>query len=286
MVAIITPFNNDGSINEDKLKELIDWHIESGTDVIVPCGTTGESATMTHDEHKQVVKLTINHVNKRVPVLAGAGSNCTREAVELTQFAKDAGADGVLSITPYYNNPMPEGMFQHFKAINEVGIPIIAYNVPGRTGKNMPAETTIRLANELENVVGVKEASGDINQFMEIVANTPNDFAVLSGEDALVFPMMALGGAGSISVVANEVPNQFSRMIHACQEGNWEEARTIHYKLLPLMNHNFIETNPIPVKTALGLMGKIEPHMRLPLTPMADNTLNTLKDTLTKLNLI
>jgi 4-hydroxy-tetrahydrodipicolinate synthase len=285
-VAIITPFHEDGSLNLEKYRELIDWHIEQGTNAIVPCGTTGESATLTHEEHRFVVKTAINHVNGRIPVIAGAGSNCTKEAVELAEFAKEAGADAILTITPYYNKPMPEGMFQHFKAVNEVGISMVLYNVPGRTGKNMPAETTLRCARELENAVAVKEASGDLSQVMEILAEAPENFHVLSGDDALTLPMISVGAKGCISVVANETPHDFSQMIAAALEGNWDRAREIHFKLLDLMNFNFIESNPMPAKTALELMGKIESHARLPLTPMSDANTAQMSKILSNLGLI
>lgn len=286
IVALITPFKTDLSLDEERLRELVEWHIAEGTDGIVPCGTTGESATLTHDEHRRVLNIVVEQVNRRIPVIAGAGSNCTREAVELTEYAKSIGADAVLSITPYYNKPMPEGMFQHFKAIDAVGIPVIAYNVPGRTGKNMPASTTIRLAKELNNIVGVKEASGDIEQAMAILAEAPSDFTVLSGEDALTFPMISLGVKGCISVVANETPKLFRTMVHAALEGRTDDARELHYRLLKLMQFNFAETNPIPVKTALGLMGKIDPNLRLPLTAMSIENTAQLKTLLTELNLV
>lgn len=285
IVALVTPFQANGFINETRLRELIEWHIREGTDAIVPCGTTGESATLTHEEHRQVLNIVIEQVNRRIPVIAGAGSNATAEAVALTEHAKSIGADAVLSITPYYNKPMPEGMFQHFKAIDAVGIPIVAYNVPGRTGKNMPAATTLRLARELKNVVAIKEASGDIEQAMEILAQAPSEFTLLSGEDSLTLALMSVGAKGCISVVANETPKLFRDMVQAALNNDWEAARTLHYQLLPLMKFNFVETNPISVKTALGLMGKIEPHLRLPLTPMAPENTERLKAILTKLNL-
>jgi 4-hydroxy-tetrahydrodipicolinate synthase len=286
IVALVTPFHPDRSLDEETLRQLVDWHIESGTNGIVPCGTTGESATLSHEEHRQVVKIVVEQANGRIPVIAGAGSNCTREAVELTEFAKEVGADAVLSISPYYNKPMPEGMFQHFKAVDAVGIPIVAYNVPSRTGKNMPAATTLRLARELNNVVAVKEASGDIAQAMKIVQHAPDGFHVLSGEDALTFPMMSIGVKGCISVVANEIPAEFSRMINSALEGDWETARKIHYKHLDLMDYNFVETNPIPVKTALGLMKKINPTMRLPLTPMDHDNLELIRSEIQDLGLM
>ena len=285
-VAIITPFHEDGSIDMNKYRELIDWHIEQGTHGIVPCGTTGESVTLSEEEYKTVIKTAVDHVNGRVPVIAGAGSNNTAHAVELAQICKEIGADAVLTIVPYYNKPMPEGMYQHFKAVNEVGIPMVLYNVPGRTGKNMPASTTIRCAKELGNAVAVKEAAGDIGQVMEIIAGAPKDFHVLSGDDALTLPMLVVGAKGCISVVANEAPADFSQMIAHALADEWDQARALHYKLLTLMNFNFIETNPVPAKTALGLMGKIEPNVRLPLTPMSDENTAKMKSILSELNLI
>lgn len=294
LVALITPFKSDGSLDLDKYRELIDWHIAEGTNGIVPCGTTGESVTLTHEEYEAVIKTAIEQVNKRVPVIAGAGSNSTAHAVELAQHCKDWGADAILTITPYYNKPMPEGMFQHFKAIDAVGIPMVLYNVPGRTGKNMPATTTLRCARELKNVIAIKEASGDVGQIMEILAGlatlqaegiAPN-FTVLSGDDALTLPLIHMGVKGCISVVANEVPKMFSQMIAAGLKGDYETARALHNKLLPLMNFNFVESNPIPVKTALGLMGKIDPHMRLPLTPMSSENTEKMKTILQKLSLV
>lgn len=286
IVALVTPFNPNGSLDETRLRELVEWHIQEGTDAIVPCGTTGESATLTHEEHHRVLDIVIEQVDRRIPVIAGAGSNCTAEAVALTQHAKSIGADAVLSITPYYNKPMPEGMFQHYKAIDEVGIPMVVYNVPGRTGKNMPAATTLRLAHELKNVVAIKEASGDIEQAMEILAGAPASFTLLSGEDSLTLPLIAAGAKGCISVVANETPKPFHDMVHAALKNDWETARRIHYELLALMKFNFVESNPIPVKTALGLMKKINPHMRLPLTPMSPGNTEKLKTILTALHLV
>lgn len=286
LVALVTPFKSDGSLDLDKYRELIDWHIAEGTNGIVPCGTTGESVTLTHEEYEAVIKTAIAQVNKRVPVVAGAGSNSTAHAVELAQLCKDWGADAVLTIVPYYNKPMPEGMFQHFKAVDAVGIPMVLYNVPGRTGKNMPATTTLRCARELKNVIAIKEASGDVGQIMEILKDAPANFTVLSGDDALTLPLIPMGVKGCISVVANEVPKMFSQMIAAALKGDYETARALHNKLLPLMNFNFVESNPIPVKTALGLMGKIAPHMRLPLTPMSPENTEKMKTILQKLSLV
>lgn len=285
IVALVTPFQSDGSIDEKKLRQLVNWHIESGTHAIVPCGTTGESATLTHEEHHRVIDIVIDEAKGRIPVVAGAGSNATAEAVSLTEHAKKAGVDAVLSISPYYNKPTQEGIIEHYKTINEVGIPVIVYNVPGRTGSNITAETTLKLA-QMENIMGIKEASGNLEQVMEILKNRPTHFKVYSGEDSLAFSIMTLGGDGCISVVANEIPREFSHMIQYCLQGNFEEAKKIHFQYYTLMRKNFLETNPIPVKTALSLMGKIEANFRLPLTPMSPKNLETFKNTLKSLHLI
>lgn len=285
IVALVTPFQSDGSIDEKRLRQLVNWHIESGTHGIVPCGTTGESATLTHEEHHWVIDIVIDESKGRIPVVAGAGSNATAEAVSLTQHAKKAGVDAVLSISPYYNKPTPQGIIEHYQAINEIGIPIIVYNVPGRTGSNITAETTLKLA-QMGNIMGIKEASGNLEQVMEILKNRPENFRVYSGEDSLAFAIMALGGDGGISVVANEIPREFSHMIQCCLQGNFEEARKIHFQYYTLMRQNFIETNPIPVKTALSLMGKIEANFRLPLTPMSEGNKEKFMKTLNNLKLV
>ena len=285
-VALITPFLSDGRIDVLRLKDLLDWQIEEGTDVILTMGTTGESATLSHEEHQQVIELTVQHVNGRVPVMAGAGSNYTQEAVNLTRFATQAGADAILLVGPYYNKPTQEGFFQHFKTIAAAThLPVILYNVPGRTASNITAQTTLRLA-EIPNICGIKEASGDLSQIMHIIANRPKDFLVLSGDDAISLAILALGGDGIISVVANEAPAVLKAMVTAAFNGNWDEARRLHYQLLPLMEINFIESNPIPVKTAMALMGKIEENFRLPLVKMSDNNKNKLKAVLQDLKLL
>jgi 4-hydroxy-tetrahydrodipicolinate synthase len=286
IVALVTPMRpSDGAIDEPRLRESVNWQIESGTNGIVPVGTTGESATLTHEEHRRVVSIVIEEARGRVPVIAGAGSNSTAEAVALAEHAKQSGADAILSIGPYYNKPTQEGFFQHFKAVASVGIPVILYNVPGRTGKNITAETTLRLA-EIPNIVAIKEASCDLNQAMEILRLKPDNFAVLSGEDSLALPILGLGGTGAISVVANEIPKEFSEMVQAALTGNCVRAREIHFRFLPLMAANFLETNPICVKTALGLMGKIDFRVRLPLTPMEEVQKKELAKILKELGLI
>ena len=286
-VALITPFKKDGSVDERRIRELVEFQITNGTDAILPAGTTGESATLSHAEHHQVMEIVLDQTNHRVPVIVGAGSNSTREAISLTVHAKSIGADGVLSVAPYYNKPTQEGFYQHYAAIAEtVDIPIVVYNVPGRTGSNIAAETTLRMAEEIPNVVAVKEASGNISQIMEILRGRPEDFSVYSGDDQIAFSVVALGGDGIISVVANQVPRLFSDMIRFCLAGDLKNARELHYKLLPLMNVNFIESNPIPVKASLAMMGMIEEVYRLPLVPPTNSTREKLKKILSDLELI
>ncbi|MBI5554591.1 MAG: 4-hydroxy-tetrahydrodipicolinate synthase [Elusimicrobia bacterium] len=274
--AIITPFAND-KVDYEALGKLIEFQIKNGIKVLVPCGTTGESATLSYEEHDQVIKFCAQKAAKRVKILAGTGSNSTAEAITLTQYAKDAGADGALLITPYYNKPTQEGMYRHFKKIAEaVDIPQILYNVPGRTGVNLLPETVIRLS-KVKNIVGIKEASGNLEQVSQIVQKTDRNFTLLSGEDSLTFPILALGGQGVISVVANIIPKDIAEMIHAFAQGELEKARELHFKMFELMKAMFIETNPIPVKTAMGIMGLCSAEMRLPLSPMAENNVQKLK---------
>lgn len=276
IVAIVTPFR-DGKIDEKAFRELIEFHIENGTDGIVPCGTTGESATLSLDEHERLIELTIEAVNKRVPVIAGTGSNNTAEAVRLTKRAKEAGADAALLITPYYNKPTQEGLYQHYKKVaEEVDIHIILYNVPGRTGVNMLPETVARLA-EIKNIVGIKEATGDLKQISDVISLCPKDFLLLSGDDFTVYPTLAIGGHGVISVVANVAPRDMADLCDSFFAGDMKKANELHYRLLPLNTAMFYETNPIPVKTALSLMGKVSGEMRLPLCQMSEGNLNRLK---------
>jgi 4-hydroxy-tetrahydrodipicolinate synthase len=285
MVAIVTPFRN-GKVDEKALGDLIEFHIKNGTDVIVPCGTTGESATLSHEEHHRVVEFTVKTVNKRVPVVAGAGSNSTAETLELTNYAKKAGANGVLLITPYYNKPTQEGLFLHFTKVTEsVDIPIILYNVPGRTSVNMLPSTVARLRT-FKNIVGIKEATGDMKQVSELIRLCGRDFDVISGDDFTTLPLLCLGGVGAISVTANIAPADAAAMFDAFFAGKRDEALTYHYKLEPLHGPMFIETNPIPVKTALALMGKIAEEFRLPLCPMADANKDKLKKALKDYGLI
>jgi 4-hydroxy-tetrahydrodipicolinate synthase len=268
IVAIITPFK-DGQVDEEAYRELIEFHIENGTSAIVPCGTTGESATLTMSEHNRVIDIAVKAVNKRVPVIAGTGGNSTREAIELTAHAKESGADATLQVTPYYNKPTQEGLYQHFKAIAEQApLPQVLYNVPGRTSVNMLPETVARLA-DFPEIVAIKEASGNLGQMAEIVQLCGDKITLLSGDDNLTLPLLSIGGKGVISVVANIVPADSAAMVKAWEEGDADKAREIFYKLLPLSQAMFYETNPIPVKTAMAMIGKITPEMRLPLAPMS-----------------
>jgi 4-hydroxy-tetrahydrodipicolinate synthase len=285
MVAIITPFK-DNNFDEESFSKLIEFHIENGTDAIIPCGTTGESATLTFEEHERVIAFCVERVNKRIPVIAGTGSNNTKEAVNLTKYAMKAGADGALLITPYYNKPTQEGLYQHYKKIaEEVDIPLILYNVPSRTGLNMLPEVVARLS-EIKNIVGIKEASGSINQGSDIISMCRDDFSVISGEDSILFPLLALGGKGVISVTANIVPDKVAALYDSFVSGDIDKARTLHYQLQTLNKAVFIETNPIPIKTALYLMKKISLEFRLPLLTLSKENFLRLKKVLEDYNLI
>jgi 4-hydroxy-tetrahydrodipicolinate synthase len=266
--AMVTPFTRDGAIDEPALRRFVDFQIEGGVDMLLPCGTTGEGATLENDEAERVLSIVLDQAKGRVPVIFGAGSNATKKAVQATERAKQLGAQGVLSVGPYYNKPTQAGFYEHFKAIAEVGLPVVMYNVPGRTGSNMEAATTLRLA-ELPNIAAVKEASGSLGQMMDILKSRPPEFRVLSGDDAITLPLIACGGDGVVSVVSNETPAMMSEMTRAALEGNYAKARELHYKLLPLMNANFIESNPIPVKAVLSMMGMMGENYRLPLVPMS-----------------
>jgi len=285
-VAIVTPFI-DGRLDEQGLQDLIEFQIAGGTHGIVPCGTTGESATMSHAEHHRVVELTIKTVAGRVPVLAGTGSNSTSESIELTRAAKEAGADGALMITPYYNKPSQEGLYQHFKAVAEaVDIPIILYNVPGRTSVNMLPEAVARCA-AIPNIVGVKEATADLNQISQVIRLCPKDFAVMSGDDFTSMPTVMIGGTGVISVTSNVAPKDMAAMMDAALAGDIAKAQELHYKLLPLMGAMFIDTNPVPAKTALMMMGKIKSGLpRLPLYKMNEGNEEKLKKVLADYGLV
>ena len=284
-VAIVTPFKN-GKIDEEAFRKLIENQIANGTQGIVPCGTTGESATLSHEEHDRVIGIAVEVCKGKALVLAGTGSNSTREAIRLTQHAQKAKAAGSLLITPYYNKPTQEGLYQHFEAVaRETDLPIILYNVPGRTSVNMLPQTVGRLA-KIKNIVGIKEASGSVQQISEVIACCGPDFTVLSGDDALTLPVMAIGGKGVISVTANILPHKVAQICLLASSNRMEEAKAIHYELLEINNDMFVETNPIPVKTALGLMGKISPELRLPLSPMSPDNLERLRSTLRRYSLI
>jgi 4-hydroxy-tetrahydrodipicolinate synthase len=268
--ALVTPFLGDQSLDEDTLRRLVRRQIEAGIDFLVPCGTTGESPTLTHAEHLRVVEITLEEAKGRVPVLAGAGGYNTREVVELARELEEMGADGILSVTPYYNKPTPEGLCLHFKAIaSAIDLPIIVYSIQGRTGINVEPATLARLA-QIENIVGVKEASGNIAQMAAIIGLLPADFTVLCGDDPITIALMALGGRGVISVVSNQIPAEMTRLAQSCLKGDFLKAREIQKRFLPLMNVNFIESNPIPVKAAMAMMGLLEPVYRLPLCPPAE----------------
>lgn len=285
MVAIITPFRN-GKVDEKALGNLIEFQVKEGTDAIIPCGTTGESATLDYDEHYRVIELTIETVNKRVPVIAGTGANSTDETIMMTKKAKELRADGVLLVTPYYNKPPQEGLYQHYRKVaEEVDIPIVLYNVPGRTGVNMLPTTVARLA-EIENIVAIKEATGDMKQVSEVIRLCGERITVLSGDDFTTFPLLCLGGKGVISVSANVAPSDVAGMIDAFIDGKIDDACSLHYRLEPLNQAMFLETNPIPVKTALGMMGKCTDELRLPLCPMSDSNKEKLRRALNDYGLL
>jgi 4-hydroxy-tetrahydrodipicolinate synthase len=266
--ALVTPFKRDGSIDEEALRKLVQFQLREGIDFLVPCGTTGETPTLEHGEYLGVIRIVVQETARKVPVIAGVGGNNTRKVAELAQEVESVGVQGILSVAPYYNKPTQEGLYQHFKEIGEsTGLPVIVYNVPGRTSSNLEPATVARLA-KIPNIIGIKEASGSITQQMEVLAAVGPGFRVFSGDDAFTLPLMALGGVGIISVVSNEIPAQMTKLAHLCLEGKVEEARKLHFQLLPLMQANFLETNPIPVKAALAMMGLIEEVYRLPLVPM------------------
>lgn len=285
MVAIVTPFRN-GAIDADALGKLVEFHITEGTEVIVPCGTTGESATLSHEEHHRVMQIVVEACAGKRKVLAGTGSNNTEEAIQLTRFAKKAGADGALMITPYYNKPTQEGMVQHYAAVaGSVDLPIVLYNVPGRTSVSLTPETVARLA-EVRNIVGIKEATGSLQFVSKLVQLCRPDFGVISGDDFTTLPLLAVGGVGAISVTANIAPRDSAEMIRAFREGNLQKARELHYKLWPLHEAMFLETNPIPVKAALALMGRISWEIRLPMTPLSEPIRQKLRKTLEEYGLL
>lgn len=283
MVALVTPFK-DGKVDYVALQELVDWHIKSGTDALVPCGTTGESPTLSHEEHRSVIRSVIEAAAGKVPVIAGTGSNNTREAVGLTKFAEEAGADGALVVEPYYNKPTQEGLYRHYREVAEnTKLPIVLYNIPGRCGVAMTVETLQRLY-EIENIVAVKDATGSVSLAMDLLA--VSELTVLSGDDALTMPFMAVGGKGVISVIANLVPAENKALVTAMLQGNIEEALKVQRKLHPLCRALFAETNPIGIKTAMELAGRISSDMRLPLTPMSERARENLRSVMSEMELI
>jgi len=286
IVAIVTPFKKDGSVDFEKLRELVEFQIAGGTDAIVPCGTTGEASTLDYDEHMAVIKTVVEQVARRVPVIAGTGSNATAEAIELTQKAKEAGADGALLVTPYYNKPTQEGLYRHYMAVADgVALPQILYNVPGRTGVNLLPETVARLSAH-RNIVALKEATGSLQQASEVISLCGDQIDVLSGDDFITFPMMACGAKGVISVLANIMPATVANLVDAFFAGDLETARQLHLKTLKIGNVMFIESNPVPVKTALELMGKAPADVRLPLAPLSDASKAKLTAIMKEYNLI
>jgi 4-hydroxy-tetrahydrodipicolinate synthase len=285
--ALVTPFKSDGSVDEPALRTLVNFQLKGEVEALVPVGSTGEGATLSDDEQARVIEIVVDEVGGRVPIIAGASSNSTAKAIVLARQAKSYGADAILSVAPFYNKPTQEGLFRHFAAIAEaVKIPVVVYNVPGRTASNIDAKTALRLAGEVENIAGIKEASGNFQQIMEILHHRPSRFGVWSGDDNLTLPLIALGADGVISVLSNEVPQLFSDMVRAALKGKFESARQQHYALLHLMNANFVESNPIPVKAAMAMMGLLEEHLRLPLVPLSDTARPKVEQCLRELALI
>ena len=286
MTAIVTPFR-DGKVDEEAFRRLIDWQIEEGVNGLVPVGTTGESATLSHEEHRQVIEICVDQVKGRVKVLAGAGSNNTIEAIQLTEFAKKAGADGALLITPYYNKPTQEGLYQHYAAVAKaVDLPIVPYNVPGRTGCNMLPPTVARIARDVPDDVGIKEATADLIHVSDLVEQCPEGFQILSGDDFTVLPHIAVGGCGVISVTANVAPKLMADLCRATLAGDMDEARRLHFKLMPINRAMFLETNPIPVKTAVCMMRGLDLEFRLPMVPLMPDNLEKLTKILNDCDLL
>ncbi len=285
--AIITPFTKEERVDEECLKKLIDFNIQEGVTGIVPCGTTGECPTLSHEEHGEVIELTVNHVNGRVPVIAGTGSNSTAEAIRLTKHAKEAGADAVLQVNPYYNKPTQKGLYLHFKAIADaVDIPMVLYNIKGRTAVNLETETLVNLANDCRNIVAVKEASGDLDQMRDVIKNTDENFSVLSGDDNMTLNLIEAGGQGVISVASNIIPGRMSSMVKEALSGSMERAREQEKNLSEFFEVEFIETNPLPIKTALAFQGKCEEVFRLPMCRMEDDNKDKLREVMTKMELL
>jgi len=285
-VAMVTPFRN-GKVDEAKLRELVEFHIAHGTDGLIPCGTTGESPGLTHDEHRRIVEVVIEAARGRIRVVAGTGSNSTAEAIELTKHAERAGAAGALVVNPYYNKPTQEGLYRHFRAVAEsVAIPILVYNIQSRTAVNVETETLARLVRDVASVVGVKEASGSLDQMSQVIAACGPDFSVLSGDDNITLPLLAIGGSGVVSVIANIVPRETADLVHAALDGDWKRARDLHYRLFPLARAAFLETNPIPIKEAMAMAGMLEPEFRLPMCRMSDANREKLRAILTPYALV
>ena len=285
-VALVTPFRN-GKLDEAKVRELVELHASHGTDGIVPCGTTGESPTLSHDEHKRVVEVVIEAARGRLKVVAGTGSNSTAEAIDLTRHAERAGAAGAQVVNPYYNKPTQDGLYRHFRAVAEtVAIPILVYNIQSRTAVNVETGTLERLVRDVKNVLGVKEASGSLDQMSQVIAACGPDFSVLSGDDNLTLPLLAIGGHGVVSVIANILPRETAEMVHAALEGDWKRARDLHYRLFPLARAAFLETNPIPIKEAMAMAGMLEPEFRLPMCRMSDANRERLRAILTQYALV
>ena len=287
ITAIVTPFNQDGSLDEESLRKLVEFQVKNKIDGIVPCGTTGESPTLNKSEQEKVIEIVIDSSKGKVPVIAGSGSNSTRHAIEMTKRASELGADASLQVCPYYNKPTQEGLYRHFSEIaNAVDIPIIIYNIAGRTGVNMETSTLARLAKEHSNIAGVKEASGNISQMMEVISMLPKEFCVLSGDDNMTLPLMALGGKGVISVASNIIPKEMHELCEYAMKGNFEKAKQMHYNLLPLFKGIFIETNPIPIKAALAMKEMIKESYRLPMCEMKEENKEKLKAILKDLKII
>jgi 4-hydroxy-tetrahydrodipicolinate synthase len=285
-VAMVTPFRN-GKVDEAKLKELVEFHIANGTDGLIPCGTTGEAPSLSHDEHHKVVELVVEAARGRIKVVPGTGSYSTSDAIEMTKHAERAGAAGALVVNPYYNKPTQEGLYRHFRAVAEsVAIPILVYNIQSRTAVNVETATLARLVRDVKNIVGVKEASGSLDQMSQVIAACGPDFSVLSGDDNITLPLLAIGGSGVISVIANIVPRETADLVHAALEGDWKRARDLHYRLFPLARAAFLETNPIPIKEMMAMAGMLEPEFRLPMCRMSDTNREKLRDIIKPYGLI
>jgi 4-hydroxy-tetrahydrodipicolinate synthase len=285
-VAMVTPFRN-GKVDEAKLRELVELHVANGTDGLIPCGTTGESPSLHHDEHRRVVEIVVEAARGRIRVVAGTGSNSTAGAIDLTKHAERAGAAGALVVNPYYNKPTQEGLYRHFRAVAEsVAIPILVYNIQSRTAVNVETDTMARLARDVRNIVGVKEASGSLDQMSQVIAACGPDFSVLSGDDNITLPLLAIGGSGVVSVIANIVPRETADLVHAALDGDWKRARDLHYRLFPLARAAFLETNPIPIKEAMAMAGMIEPEFRLPMCRMSDANREKLRAILKPYSLV